>query len=83
MTRADIVSLAITLHFKHQFCVARRLDCNLLEAVTVALSAEAADVVSDDSPIYIVHYVVCLYSSSSLWCFKSEGHCHFSLRIGS
>jgi hypothetical protein len=29
----DLDSLALTLHFMRQFCIARRLDCNLLEAV--------------------------------------------------
>jgi hypothetical protein len=37
---------------------------------------------SDDSPMYTVLYVVrASYSSSSLWSFKSEGHCRFSLRL--
>jgi hypothetical protein len=31
---------------------------------------------SNDSPMYTVGY-----SSSSLWSFKSEGHCRFSLHV--
>jgi hypothetical protein len=31
--------------------------------------------------IYCALYCVCLYSSSSLWSFKSEGHCRFSLHL--
>jgi hypothetical protein len=33
------------------------------------------------SYIYCALCCVCLYSSSSLWSFKSEGHCRFSLRL--
>jgi hypothetical protein len=44
------------VHFISQFCIARRLVCNLLEEVagllsmarTAVLSVKAADVVSDD-----------------------------------
>jgi hypothetical protein len=33
------------------------------------------------SYIYSALCCACLYSSSSLWSFKSEGHCRFSLRL--
>jgi hypothetical protein len=31
--------------------------------------------------VYCTFCCVCVYSSSSLWPFKSEGHCRFSLRL--
>jgi hypothetical protein len=34
----DLDSLALTLHFISQFCIVRRLDCNVLEAVAGLLS---------------------------------------------
>jgi hypothetical protein len=51
----DLDSLALTLPSMSQFCIARRLDCNLLQAVagllsmarTAVSSAKVADVVSD------------------------------------
>jgi hypothetical protein len=33
------------------------------------------------SYIYCALCCVCFYSSSSLWSFKSEGHCRFNLRL--
>jgi hypothetical protein len=52
----DLDSLALTSHFRSQFCIARRVDCNLLEAVaglfsmarTAISSAKVAHVVSDE-----------------------------------
>jgi hypothetical protein len=37
--------------------------------------------VRSDHPMMILLYIYSLYSSSSLWSFKSEGHCRFSLRL--
>jgi hypothetical protein len=31
--------------------------------------------------VYCALCCSCLYSSSSLWSFRSEGHCHFGLRL--
>jgi hypothetical protein len=46
----DLDSLALTLHFMSQFCIARGLDCNLLEAVanSGALSSFISSVVLGD-----------------------------------
>jgi hypothetical protein len=33
------------------------------------------------SYVYCTLCCACVYSSSSLWSFKSEGHCRFSLRL--
>jgi hypothetical protein len=38
VTWINLDSLALTLHFMSQFCIARRRDCNLLEAVAELLS---------------------------------------------
>jgi hypothetical protein len=52
----DLDSLALTLQFMNQFCIARRWDCNLLETVvgllsrarTAVPSAKVSDVVSNE-----------------------------------
>jgi hypothetical protein len=52
----DVDLLALSFHFMNQVCIARRLDCNLLEAVaglsmarTAISSAKVADVVPHEA----------------------------------
>jgi hypothetical protein len=69
VTWVYLKSLALTLHFMSQICIARRLNCNLLETVVVRLLSMARTAVSSGKVADVVSYeagrsaVISKYSS--------------------